>query len=92
MTTKDVGTQSTPPDRSSTSPSPASTPPIDERSLKEYGKEQTSSPNSYSIHKKKAEKAVCTFYDLSNDNNDLVEGRFKGVWDDKLNTNTNPTN
>ncbi|CAK9326339.1 unnamed protein product [Citrullus colocynthis] len=58
MTTKDVGTQSTPPDRSSTSPSPASTPPINERSLKEYGKEQTSSPNSYSIPKKKAEKAV----------------------------------
>ncbi|KAL0540593.1 hypothetical protein IC582_020601 [Cucumis melo] len=58
MRTKDVGTQSTPPDRSSTSPSPASTPPIKERSLKECGKEQTGSSNSYSIPKKKLEKVV----------------------------------
>ncbi|XP_015581620.2 uncharacterized protein LOC8287242 isoform X2 [Ricinus communis] len=34
MTTRDVGTQSTPPDLSSSSPSPASTPPILERYLK----------------------------------------------------------
>lgn len=33
-TTRDVGTQSTPPELSSSSPSPASTPPILERSLK----------------------------------------------------------
>lgn len=67
MRTKDVGTQSTPPDRSSTSPSPASTPPIKERSLKECGKEQTGSSNSYSIPKKKLEKVVSTFNDISND-------------------------
>ena len=77
MRTKDVGTQSTPPDRSSTSPSPASTPPIKERSLKECGKEQTGSSKSYSIPKKKLEKVVSTFNDVSNDNNDLVEERFE---------------
>ena len=68
--TKDVGTQSTPPDRSSTSPSPASTPPIKERSLKDCGKEETGSSNSYSIPRKKSEKVVRTFFDLSNDNHD----------------------
>ncbi|XP_022993231.1 uncharacterized protein LOC111489313 isoform X1 [Cucurbita maxima] len=56
--TKDVGTQSTPPDRSSTSPSPASTPPIKERSLKNCGKEETGSSNSYSIPRTKSEKVV----------------------------------
>ncbi|XP_062106334.1 uncharacterized protein LOC133817752 [Humulus lupulus] len=35
--TRDVGTQSTPPDLSSSSLSPASTPPITERSLKRFG-------------------------------------------------------
>ncbi|XP_022134098.1 uncharacterized protein LOC111006452 isoform X2 [Momordica charantia] len=55
--TKDVGTQSTPPDRSSASPSPASTPPIKERSLKACGKEETASPNSNSKPKNKSEDA-----------------------------------
>lgn len=76
--TKDVGTQSTPPDRSSTSPSPASTPPIKERSLKACRKEETGSPNSYFTPEKKSEEGVCTFFDLSNDNRGLVEGRSKG--------------
>lgn len=71
--TKDVGTQSTPPDRSSASPSPASTPPIKERSLKACGKEETASPNSNSKPKNKSEDArVCTFFDPSNDNHDLA--------------------
>ncbi|KAL5741567.1 hypothetical protein ACOSP7_028299 [Xanthoceras sorbifolium] len=47
--TRDVGTQSTPPDRSSASPSPASTPSIIDRSLKvsEAEAEAGDSPNSY---------------------------------------------
>lgn len=77
--TKDVGTQSTPPDRSSTSPSPASTPPIKERSSKARGKEETGSPISYSIPIKKSQEGVCTFFDISNDNHDFVEGRSKGL-------------
>ncbi|KAL5581976.1 hypothetical protein UlMin_014418 [Ulmus minor] len=44
--TRDVGTQSTPPDLSSSSLSPASTPPIVERSLKRCGLENGDSPNS----------------------------------------------
>uniref|UniRef100_A0A2N9GGM9 Uncharacterized protein n=1 Tax=Fagus sylvatica TaxID=28930 RepID=A0A2N9GGM9_FAGSY len=47
MMTRDVGTQSTPPDlSSSSSPSPASTPPIIERAIKRCGLEVGDSPNS----------------------------------------------
>lgn len=55
--TRDVGTQSTPPELSSSSPSPASTPPIIERSLKRFGVEAGDSPNSSAIIKTKQE--VC---------------------------------
>ncbi|GMN57063.1 hypothetical protein TIFTF001_026165 [Ficus carica] len=44
--TRDVGTQSTPPELSSSSLSPASTPPIIERSLNRCGIEGGDSPNS----------------------------------------------
>ncbi|XP_021887977.1 uncharacterized protein LOC110807224 isoform X3 [Carica papaya] len=44
-TTRDVGTQSTPPEISSGSPSPASTPPIIERSPKRSEEEASDSPN-----------------------------------------------
>ncbi|KAH7532884.1 hypothetical protein FEM48_Zijuj04G0069900 [Ziziphus jujuba var. spinosa] len=55
--TRDVGTQSTPPDLSSSSPSPASTPPIVERSLKRFGLENGDSPNSNA--KLKSQQEVC---------------------------------
>ncbi|KAF8399156.1 hypothetical protein HHK36_015021 [Tetracentron sinense] len=55
--TRDVGTQITPPDLSSSSPSPASTPPIEERSLKRCEIEGGESPNSDA--KLKSEKEVC---------------------------------
>lgn len=55
--TRDVGTQSTPPDLSSASPSPASTPSINERSLKCSEAEAGDSPNSYA--KMKHDKEVC---------------------------------
>ncbi|XP_022989928.1 uncharacterized protein LOC111486967 [Cucurbita maxima] len=55
--TKDVGTQSTPPERSSTCPSPDSTPPM-VTSLKACGKEETNSPNSCSTQTKKSEEGV----------------------------------
>lgn len=44
--TRDVGTQSTPPDLSSSSPSPSSTPPIVDRSFKHCELEGGDSPNS----------------------------------------------
>ncbi|PIA63545.1 hypothetical protein AQUCO_00201114v1 [Aquilegia coerulea] len=44
--TRDVGTQSTPPELSSSSPSPASTPSIRERPLKHYEVEDVESSNS----------------------------------------------
>ncbi|GKV16834.1 hypothetical protein SLEP1_g27411 [Rubroshorea leprosula] len=56
--TRDVGTQSTPPDLSSSSPSPTSTPSIPERSLKRCGTENGDSPNSNA--KSKAEDQVET--------------------------------
>nr|XP_023903800.1 uncharacterized protein LOC112015610 isoform X2 [Quercus suber] len=46
MMTRDVGTQSTPPDPSSSSPSPTSTPSIIERSIKRCGLEAGDSPIS----------------------------------------------
>ncbi|KAL0015270.1 hypothetical protein SO802_002339 [Lithocarpus litseifolius] len=46
MMTRDVGTQSTPPDLSSSSPSPTSTPSIIERSIKRCGLEAGDSPIS----------------------------------------------
>uniref|UniRef100_A0A5B7AZU2 Uncharacterized protein n=1 Tax=Davidia involucrata TaxID=16924 RepID=A0A5B7AZU2_DAVIN len=46
MSTRDVGTQSTPPDLSSSSPSPAPTPPIEERSIKRGKAEVGDSPIS----------------------------------------------
>jgi hypothetical protein len=55
--TRDVGTQSTPPELSSSSPSPASTPPIIERSIKRFGIEAGDSPNSSAKIKTKQE--VC---------------------------------
>ena len=57
--TRDVGTQSTPPDLSSGSLSPASTPSILERALKRCGTENGDSPNSNT--KSKAEEQVCSF-------------------------------
>ncbi|XWS46402.1 hypothetical protein CRYUN_Cryun14cG0062700 [Craigia yunnanensis] len=54
--TRDVGTQSTPPDLSSGSLSPASTPSILERALKRCGTENGDSPNSNT--KSKAEEQV----------------------------------
>ncbi|XVE77425.1 hypothetical protein DITRI_Ditri13aG0061500 [Diplodiscus trichospermus] len=57
--TRDVGTQSTPPDPSSGSLSPASTPSILERALKRCGTENGDSPNSST--KSKAEEEVCSF-------------------------------
>ncbi|KAF3443912.1 hypothetical protein FNV43_RR13602 [Rhamnella rubrinervis] len=56
--TRDVGTQSTPPDLSSSSPTPASTPPIVERSLKRCGLEGGDSPNSNAKLKSKEEVQV----------------------------------
>lgn len=64
--TRDVGTQSTPPDLSSSSPSPASTPPIVERSLKRCGLQGGDSPNS-NAKLKSEEKASC--WKLSSINN-----------------------
>ena len=55
--TRDVGTQSTPPDLSSGSLSPASTPSILERALKRCGTENGDSPNSNT--KSKTEEQVC---------------------------------
>lgn len=57
--TRDVGTQSTPADLSSSSPSPASTPPIIERSLKRCEEEGGDSPNCNA--KLKAAQQVCCF-------------------------------
>ncbi|KAF7820005.1 mental retardation GTPase activating protein [Senna tora] len=54
--TRDVGTQSTPPFLSSSSPSPASTPPIIERSIKRSGGE---SPISNSKTKSEEEEISC---------------------------------
>ncbi|KAG6716264.1 hypothetical protein I3842_04G040700 [Carya illinoinensis] len=45
--TRDVGTQSTLPDLSSSSPSPASTPSIIERAMNRYGLEDGDSPHSH---------------------------------------------
>nr|DAD31706.1 TPA_asm: hypothetical protein HUJ06_010557 [Nelumbo nucifera] len=56
--TRDVGIQSTPPDLSSSSPSPASTPPIKERSLKRCEVEGGESPNNCGT-KLKPEEEVC---------------------------------
>jgi hypothetical protein len=55
MSTRDVGTQSTPPDLSSSSPSPASTPSIVERSIKRFEIEAGDSPNSNAKIKTKEE-------------------------------------
>ncbi|XWS75437.1 hypothetical protein CRYUN_Cryun01aG0088200 [Craigia yunnanensis] len=57
--TRDVGTQSTPPDLSSGSLSPSSTPSILERALKRCGTQNGDSPNSNT--KSKAEEQVCSF-------------------------------
>ncbi|XP_059670567.1 uncharacterized protein LOC132316077 isoform X2 [Cornus florida] len=58
MNTRDVGTQSTPPDlSSSSSPSPASTPPIEERSIKRGDAVIGDSPFS-NIAKTKSEEEV----------------------------------
>ena len=58
--TRDVGTQSTPPDLSSSSLSPASTPPITERSLKRFGIEGGGDFTN-SNAKVKPEELVCFF-------------------------------
>lgn len=58
MMTRDVGTQSTPPDLSSSSPSPTSTPSIIERSIKRCGQEAGDSPISNA--KIITEEPVCT--------------------------------
>ncbi|XP_062150548.1 uncharacterized protein LOC133859230 isoform X2 [Alnus glutinosa] len=58
MSTRDVGTQSTPPDLSSSSPSPASTPSIIERSIKRFEIEAGDSPNSNAKIKTKEEVEV----------------------------------
>ncbi|KAG2714951.1 hypothetical protein I3843_03G056300 [Carya illinoinensis] len=57
-TTRDVGTQSTPPDLSSSSPSPVSTPSIIERSINRYGLEGADSPRSNAKTKPKQEVEV----------------------------------
>ncbi|KAK2986833.1 hypothetical protein RJ640_011058 [Escallonia rubra] len=73
MMTRDVGTQSTPPELTSSSPSPASTPPIQERSTKcnlaEGGDSLNSSPKLEEVEGKetreneetigKAKKQIC---------------------------------
>lgn len=56
--TRDVGTQSTPPYVSSSSPSPASTPSIMERSIKRVGE---SSPVSISKTKSDEDDQVCMY-------------------------------
>ncbi|CBI16854.3 hypothetical protein VitviT2T_021931 [Vitis vinifera] len=56
--TRDVGTQSTPPDRSSSSPSPTSTPSIIERSLQRCRAEGGESPNSNAKLKSEEEVEV----------------------------------
>ncbi|GLT41172.1 hypothetical protein SLA2020_152560 [Shorea laevis] len=56
--TRDVGTQSTPPDLSSSSPSPVSTPSILERSLKRWETENGDSPNSNAKSKAKEQVEV----------------------------------
>ncbi|KAK3033844.1 hypothetical protein RJ639_034262 [Escallonia herrerae] len=75
MMTRDVGTQSTPPELTSSSPSPASTPPIQERSTKrnlaEGGDSLNSSPKLEEVEGKetrekeetkgKAKKQICRF-------------------------------
>lgn len=59
MMTRDVGTQSTPPDiSSSSSPSPSSTPPIKERSLNRCENEAGDSPKS-NTKLKSEEQQVC---------------------------------
>lgn len=60
MNTRDVGTQSTPPNLSSDSPSPASTPSIMERSLERCEEEGEDSPNS-NIAKPKAQEEVSKY-------------------------------
>ena len=60
--TRDVGTQSTPPDLSSSSPSPTSTPSIIERSLQRHQAGAGESPNSNA--KFKSEEEVCSFFFL----------------------------
>ncbi|KAG6720336.1 hypothetical protein I3842_03G055500 [Carya illinoinensis] len=61
-TTRDVGTQSTPPDLSSSSPSPVSTPSIIERSINRYGFEGADSPRSNAKTKPKQEVCCCRFF------------------------------
>ncbi|KAF5457425.1 hypothetical protein F2P56_021527 [Juglans regia] len=56
--TRDVGTQSTLPDLSSSSPSPASTPSIIERAMNRYGLEDADSPHSNAKIKTKGEVEV----------------------------------
>lgn len=68
--TRDVGTQSTPPDRtppdrSSSSPSPTSTPSIIERSLQRCQAEGGESPNSNA--KLKSEEEVGSLLTFSNE-------------------------
>lgn len=63
--TRDVGTQSTPPDLSSASPSPASTPSIMEGSSKRCEAEASGdSPNSNA--KIKSEEEVCIVFFINN--------------------------
>lgn len=59
--TRDVGTQSTPPDLSSTSPSPTSTPSIIERSLQRFQAEAEVGESPNSNAKFKSEEEVCSF-------------------------------
>lgn len=56
--TRDVGTQSTPPDISSSSLSSASTPPIVERSLNRFRGGDSPNSNSNSNSKPKSEEEV----------------------------------
>uniref|UniRef100_A0A5B7AVY7 Uncharacterized protein n=1 Tax=Davidia involucrata TaxID=16924 RepID=A0A5B7AVY7_DAVIN len=56
--TRDVGTQSTPPEVSSSSPSPASTPPIEERSMKRVEAEVLGDSPISHIAKLKSEEQV----------------------------------
>lgn len=63
--TRDAGTQSTPHDLSSSSPSPASTPSIIERAIKRYGLEDADSPQSNAKIKTKEEVCCCTYFILN---------------------------
>lgn len=56
MNTRDVGTQSTPADLSSSSPSPAPTPSIGERSIEKVD----DSPINSDMAKLKSEEEVCS--------------------------------